>query len=186
MKFTYKNWDENLFQNYMNEFNIIDTQQLKKLSKGMRKKVEIAAALSHNPKLLILDDPTSGLDPVARQEILDIFLKFIEDENHTILFSTHITTDLEQIADHIIFIDNGAKIIDKSKDEILDNYGVLKCDIDYFENIDKEDVIAFKKNKYDYQILVNDRNKIEKKYKECIIEKITLDNLMLLIIKGEK
>lgn len=186
MKFTYKNWDENLFQNYMNEFNIIDTQQLKKLSKGMRKKVEIAAALSHNPKLLILDEPTSGLDPVARQEILDIFLKFIEDENHTILFSTHITTDLEQIADHIIFIDNGAKIIDKSKDEILDNYGVLKCDIDYFENIDKEDVIACKKNKYDYQILVNDRNKIEKKYKECIIEKITLDNLMLLIIKGEK
>ena len=121
----YKNWDEKLFYKYLNEFGINETQKLKTLSKGMRKKIEIATAVSHHPKLLILDEPTSGLDPVVRNEVLDIFQNFIEDEEHTIIFSTHITSDLEHIADKIIFIDNGKIHLDKRGDEILDNYGIL-------------------------------------------------------------
>ncbi len=184
MKNIYKNWDENLFNKYLNDFKIANNKKIKTLSKGMRKKLEIATALAHHPKLLILDEPTSGLDPVIRDDILEIFMNFINDEEHTILLSTHITSDLEQIADKIIFIDKGKIILNESKDELLDNYGILKCDIDSFDKISKEDIVSYKKNKYNYEILINDKNKIKKKYKDYVVDNITLDELMILIIKG--
>ncbi len=186
MKHVYKHWDEEQYFNYLQEFDINKNKQIKALSKGMRKKLEIATALSHHPKLLILDEPTSGLDPIIRSEVLDIFLKFISDEDHTILLSTHITSDLEHIADKIIFIDHGQIILEDSRDEIMDNYGILKCSLEYFNEIDKEDIIAYKKNRYDYTLLVKDLDKIRKKYDQCILDKITLEDLMLLMIKGEK
>ncbi len=113
MKDTYKEWNKELFYKYLNDFKIPNNKKIKDLSKGMRKKLEIGAALSHKPKLLILDEPTSGLDPVVRDDILDIFLDFIKDEEHTILLSTHITSDLEHIADKIIFLDNGKEYTSK-------------------------------------------------------------------------
>ena len=186
MKDVYKNWDEQLFNKYLSEFKLKNNQSIKSMSKGMRKKLEIATALSHHPKLLILDEPTSGLDPVVRNEVLDIFLDFIQDEEHTILLSTHITSDLEHIADKIIFINQGKVVLDQSRDDLLDNYGILKCDVDKFDTISKDDIIAYKKNKYDYEILVNDINKIKKKYKDFIVDKITLEELMVMMIKGEK
>lgn len=186
MKDIYKNWDSQLYFSYLNDFHLPDKKPLKSLSKGMRKKLEIAVALAHKPKLLLLDEPTSGLDPVVRSEVLEIFQKFIEDEEHSILLSTHITSDLEHIADEIIFIDKGKKVLQKSRDEIIDNYGILKCDLDYFSNIDKKDMISYKKTKYAYEILVKDREQAGKKYHGCIIDKITLEDLMLLVIKGEK
>lgn len=186
MKDIYQNWDSELYYSYLKEFDLPSNKPLKEMSKGMRKKLEIATALAHKPKLLILDEPTSGLDPVVRSEVLDIFLKFIEDEEHTILLSTHITSDLEHIADEIIFIDNGKKVLQKSRDEIIDNYAILKCNIDYFDKIDKSDIIAYKKEKYEYDILVDKKEQISKKYKDCVVDKITLDDLMLLIIKGER
>lgn len=186
MKDIYKNWDSKLYFSYLKEFDLPDNKSLKSMSKGMRKKLEIATALAHKPKLLILDEPTSGLDPVIRNEVLDIFQKFIEDEEHGVLLSTHITSDLEHIADEIIFIDKGKKVLQKSRDEIIDNYGILKCDIDYFSNIDKKDIITYKKTKYAYEILVDDKEKTSKKYPSCVIDKITLEDLMVLVIKGEK
>ena len=186
MKDVYKNWDEQLFNKYLSEFKLKNNQSIKSMSKGMKKKLEIATALSHHPKLLILDEPTSGLDPVVRNEVLDIFLDFIQDEEHTILLSTHITSDLEHIADKIIFINQGKVVLDQSRDDLLDNYGILKCDVDKFDTISKDDIIAYKKNKYDCEILVNDINKIKKKYKDFIVDKITLEELMVLMIKGEK
>ena len=186
MKDIYKNWDSKLYFSYLKDFNLPDDKSLKTMSKGMRKKLEIATALAHKPKLLILDEPTSGLDPVVRSEVLDIFQKFIEDEEHSIVLSTHITSDLEHIADEIIFIDNGKKVLQNSRDEIIDNFGVLKCDIDYFSKIDKQDIIAYKKTKYTYEILVNNKEQMSRKYDECVIDKITLEELMVLIIKGEK
>lgn len=182
----YVNWDSELYFSYLKKFNLPENKPLKSMSKGMRKKLEIITAISHKPKLLILDEPTSGLDPIARSEVIEIFQKFIEDEEHSILLSTHITSDLEHIADEIIFIDKGQKILQKSRDEIIDNYGILKCDIDYFTNIDKKDIIAYKKTKYSYEILISNKDKMAKKYKECIIDKITLEDLMVLIVKGEK
>lgn len=186
MKGIYKNWDEKLFYKYLDDFKLTNNKKIKELSKGMRKKLEIATSLAHHPKLLILDEPTSGLDPVVRDDILDIFLKFIKDEEHTILLSTHITSDLEHIADKIVFVDKGQIILNESKDELLDNYGILKCDIDSFNKISKEDIVSYKKNKYNYEILISDKDKMKKKYKDYIIDKITLDELMILIIKGEK
>lgn len=186
MKDVYKNWDSNLFYKYLNKFNIKDIQIIKTMSKGMRKKLEIATALAHKPKLLILDEPTSGLDPIVRNEVLDIFLNFIEDEKNTILLSTHITSDLEHIADKIIFISNGKIVLDKSRDDLLDNYGILKCDIKEFNNIDENDIVAYKKNKYNYEILIDNINSCKRKYKNYIIDKITLEDLMLIMIKGGK
>ncbi len=186
MKDVFKNWDSEMFYNYLKNFGILPNKKIKELSKGMRKKLEIATALSHKPKLLILDEPTSGLDPVVRSEVLDIFLDFIKDESHTILLSTHITSDLERIADMIVFIDNGRIVMNKVRDELIDNYGILKCDLKDLNKINKEDIVRYKKNKYDVEILVSDKNKISKKYKDYIIDKITLEELMVLMIKGEK
>lgn len=186
MKDIYKNWDEELFYKYLDNFKLPSDKKIKDLSKGMRKKLEIATSLAHHPKLLILDESTSGLDPVVRDDILDIFLNFIKDEDHTILLSTHITSDLEHIADEIIFIDNGKVILNDTLDDLLNNYGVLKSDIDSFNKISMEDIISYKKNKYNYEVLISDRNKIKKKYREFVVDKITLDELMVLILKGEK
>jgi len=186
MKEIYDNWDTELFYKYLKDFKIKDNQILKTMSKGMRKKVEIATSLSHHPKLLILDEATSGLDPIVRNEVLDIFLDFIQDEDHTVILSTHITSDLEHIADYIIFINNGEIVLEKERNEILDNYGILKCDIDAFDSIDKKDIVRYKKNKYNYEILVDDKTSCKKKYKNYVIDNITLEDLMLLIIKGGK
>ena len=186
MKCIYENWDTELFYKYLKEFKIKDNQILRTMSKGMRKKVEIATSLSHHPKLLILDEATGGLDPIARNEVLDMFLDFIQDEEHTVILSTHITSDLEHIADYIIFINNGEIVLEKERNEIIDNYGILKCDIDAFDSIDKKDIVRYKKNKYNYEILVDDKASCKKKYKNYVIDNITLEELMLLIIKGGK
>ena len=186
MSGVYQNWDANLFQDYLKQFSLPKDKKIKELSKGMLKKLEIATSLAHKPKLLILDEPTSGLDPVVRSEVLDIFLNFIQEEDHTIILSTHITSDLEQIADEIIFINDGQIILNEKRDDIFDNYGILKCAIDEFDNINKEDIITYKKNKYNYEILVSNRDKIKKKYKNYVIDKITLEELMVLMLKGEK
>ena len=186
MKNVYQNWDEKLFQDYLRKFNLTNNVIIKSLSKGMKKKLEIITALAHHPKLLILDEPTSGLDPIVRKEILDIFLDFIENGENSILFSSHITSDIESIADYIIFIDNGKLVFDKEKDDILDNYGIVKCNDSDFKKISKEDIISYRKNKYNYEVLVNDRKKVKKNNADIVIDKATLEDIMLLIVKGEK
>ncbi len=186
LKSIYKNWDTQVFQDYIKRFNLDYKKTIKNMSKGMKKKLEIACALSHHPKLLILDEPTSGLDPVVRSEVLDLFQEFMESDSHTILISSHITSDLERIADQIILIDKGKIQLNEDKDEIINRYGILKCSLEEFDKINSEDIINYKKTKYSYEILIKDKNKIEKKYKDYIIDKISLDELLLLITKGEK
>lgn len=185
MNSIYKNWDHELYQSYLEKFKI-PNKPIKTMSKGMRKKLEIATALSHHPKLLILDEPTSGLDPVVRNECLEIFQEFMKDESHAILLSTHITSDLEHIADRIIFLDQGSIVLDQNINDLFDNYGILKCGIEEFSKIDYNDWISYKKNKYSYDCLVDNLEKMKKKYKDFVIDKITLEDLMLLVIKGEK
>lgn len=184
MKDIYKNWDSNLYLKYLTDFNLPKDKQIKTFSKGMRKKLEIATALAHHPKLLILDEPTSGLDPVARNEVIDIFQDFIQNEECSILFSSHITTDLEHIADYITFINNGEIILSKTKDELIDKYGIVKCTESEFKKIDKKDFIKYQKNKYEYELLVENKKEFNKKYNINTIDKITLEDLMVLMIKG--
>lgn len=186
MKDTYKNWDSNLYFKYLADFDLPITKQIKTFSKGMRKKLEIATALSHHPKLLILDEPTSGLDPIARNEVIDIFQDFIQNEECSILLSSHITTDLEHIADYITFINNGEILLTKTCDELLENYGIVKCTESEFKKIDKSDYIKYKKTKYEYEILVENKKEFNKKYGINTIDKITLEDFMLLMIKGVK
>ena len=184
MKNLYKNWDPGLFFSYLDKFSLPRNKAIKTLSKGMRKKLEIATSLAHHPKFLILDEPTSGLDPIVRKEVLDLFLDFIQDEEHTILLSTHITSDLEHIADYILFLDKGHIVLEETRDDIMDNYGILKCGIEEFSSIKKEDVIRFLKNKYGYEILVKNSQVLKKKYPKIILDKITLEELMVLLVKG--
>lgn len=186
MKGIYDKWDTALFYDYLERFGIDPSKKIKELSKGMQKKLEILTALSHHPKLLILDEPTSVLDPVVRNEILDIFQDFILDEECSILLSTHITSDLEHIADYLAFIDNGHMIFFETRDKVLDSYGILKCDQQQFERLEPSDVIRYRKNRYNYEVLVSDRHVIRRTYRDAVIEKITIENLMLLYIKGEE
>lgn len=186
MKDIYSTWDQTLFFDYLKRFQLPKNKMIKEMSKGMRKKLEIVTALSHHPSLLILDEPTSGLDPVVRNEVLDLFLEFIQDEQHTILFSTHITSDLEHISDYIIFLDQGQIVLQEERDILQNDYGILKCGLKEFEQVDPKDYLYYKKGKYQCEMLIKEKDKILKKYKNMVIDPITLEELMILTIKGVK
>ena len=186
MKNIYTNWDEEQYFTYLEKFQLPKDKISKEYSSGMKMKLKLAVALSHHPKLLILDEPTSGLDPVARNEILDIFQEFIQDEEHGIFVSSHITTDLEHIADYIVFVNQGEIILNKTRDELLEKYGIAKCAKEEFEKIDPKDFIRMKKNRYEYEILVEDKVAFQKKYDVAIMDKPSIEEIMLLYIKGEK
>lgn len=184
MKNIYKNWDEKLYFGYLDSFKLPKNKMIKEFSSGMKMKLKIATAISHHPKLLILDEPTSGLDPVARNEILDIFQEFIQEEENSILVSSHITSDLEHIADYITFIHDGNIVFTKTKDDLLENYGIVKCTEEQFKQIDKQDFIKFKKNKYGYDILVENKLEFKRKYDIEIVDRATIEDIMLLYSKG--
>ena len=186
MKKIYKNWDEKLYFKYIEDFKLPKDKISKEYSSGMKMKLKIATAISHNPKLLILDEPTAGLDPIARNEILDIFQDFIQDEEHSILVSSHITSDLEHIADYITFINNGEIVLTKTRDELLENYGIVKCSKEEFERIDKKDYIKCRKNRYEYDILVENKEDFKIKYDIQIIDKPSIEDIMVIYVKGEK
>ena len=185
MKNIYKNWDEKLYFKYLKEFKLPEKNKIKDFSSGMKTKVKIIVALSHHPRLLILDEPTSGLDPVSRNEVLDIFQEFMEDEENGILVSSHITSDLERVADYIIFINEGKIVFVKDKNEILNNFGIAKCSEKEFEMIDKSDFVKFKKNRSGYDVLIENKTEFNKKYNIEVVDKANIDDIMYIYIKGE-
>ena len=186
MKQIYQNWDESLYFQYVENFKLPKNKMVKDFSSGMKMKLKIAVALSHHPKFLVLDEPTSGLDPVARNEILDIFQDFIQDEEHSILVSSHITSDLEHIADYITFISQGEIVLTKTRDELLENYGIVKCSEETFRKIETKDFVKYKKNRYEYDVLVENKMEFQKKYRDVIVDKPSIEEIMLIYIKGEK
>lgn len=181
----YKQWDDRLYRGYLNRFLLPADKEIKTFSKGMKMKLCIAVALSHKPKLLVLDEATSGLDPVMRDDILDIFLEFVQDEGHSIMISSHITTDLEKVADNITFIYHGKVLFCKAKDELLYQYGIVRCGAAVFDEIDKSEILAYRKEDYQWNVLVADKQKARRRYKNTVVDDATIDDILLLYVKGE-
>ncbi len=185
-KLTYQNWDENLYQEYLQKFKLPEKSKIKDFSKGMKMKLSIAAALSHHAKLLILDEPTAGLDPIARDELLDIFLDFMQDETHSILISSHITSDLEKIADYITFIHEGKILFTKSKDELVYEYRIARCGEADFQELKSQKGAVWRKMDYQYDVLLPDGKNLEHRYPDCQFDRASIDEIMLLYVKGER
>lgn len=182
----YKNWDAPLFSGYLERFSLPEKKKIKKLSTGMRVKLEFAAALSHHPQLLILDEATSGLDPVFRDEILDILREFTEDETHAVLMSSHITSDLDKIADYIAYLHEGKIQFIKTYDEIRNDYGIITCGRELFDSLSRDDIAAYRKEPYSYRVLVKNRAKLRQVFHDIPMENASVEDIMLFYVKGEK
>ena len=183
----YSNWDNELFNQLLTKFNIDKNKKISQLSKGMKMKTGLALALSHHPELLILDEPTSGLDPIVRDELLDILLEFIQDERRGVFFSSHITSDIQKIADFVTFIDNGKIILSEEKDIILDNWKLIKGDIDRVYDY-KDDLIGLQVTRTNFKAIVKDIEAFKARYdtSSLIIDDASLDDILLhLVRKGE-
>ena len=185
MKNIYRSWNEQIYFRLLKQFSIPLDKQVKQFSKGMKMKLAISAAFSHQSNLLILDEATSGLDPVMRDDILDMLLEFVQEEERSILVSSHITSDLEKIADYIVFIHKGKVVFSKPKDALMEQYGMIKCGTAQFEVLDKADITAYRKMDYEWQVLITNREKMERKYPKAMIVPATIDEIMLLYIKGK-
>ena len=186
MEGIYTKWDNALFQKYLEDFHLPVKQKIKNYSRGMTMKLAIAVALSHHPQLLILDEATSGLDPIMRDEMLDVFLEFVQEESHSILLSSHITSDLEKVADYITFIHNGKLIMTASKNDLVYNYAVMRCKESQFLALDPGDIIAYRKRDFQIDVLVNNGKEAQRKYKGSVVDHVSVDEIMLLLVKGER
>jgi len=182
----YKTWDEKAYQKYIKKFELPPNKKIKELSKGMKMKFSLMIALSHNADLLIMDEPTSGLDPLIRSELLEILSEIIQDENKAIFFSTHITSDLDKIADYVALIHNGELLFSKAKDELLNNYGLVKGGKEILNGNAKEYFIGIKQNQFGFEALTKDKNQVKRKFGDkVLVEKPTLEDIMLYCTRRE-
>lgn len=185
LKRLYRNWDSSLYFQYLEQFEIPRNKLLRQLSKGMKTKVRLAAAISHRPRLLVLDEPASGLDPVARSQLDEIFLQFIQDEQNSIFFSTHITADLEKMADYITFLHQGRLIFSKEKDRLLEEYGLAKGEPELLDALG-DLVISRRDGQYSAQALVRDRQQAAAICPGLVIDRPSLDDIMVFFSRGEQ
>lgn len=182
MKKIYKTWNESVFKQYYTRFRLKEKQPVKEYSRGMKMKLSIACSLSHDSQILILDEATSGLDPIVRDEILDVFLEFIQDERHSIFISSHIISDLEKICDYIAFLHKGKIIFNDSKDLLLEKYGVLKCSEDELKTVDSSAIIGCRKGSFGVEALVQK----EKVAENLLVDSATIEDIMLYYIREGK
>ena len=178
----YKTWDSEKFFAYITRFELPLKKKLSGFSRGMEMRLSIAAALSHNPSLLVLDEPTGGLDPVMRSEILDIFLEFMQDETHSILISTHITSDLEHIADYICFINKGKIVFTEERNEMLEKYRIMKCTEEDLQQVDKKDIIGMRKGRFCSEVLTLNADK----YPGMVADAPTIEEIMVYYVKEQQ
>ena len=181
MKKIYSNWDSAKFCSMCRKWNLDDKTQIAKYSKGMKMKLSIATAMCHGAKLLVMDEATSGLDLVVRNEILDMLLDFVQDEENSVLISSHIISDLEKVCDYITFIKDGQIVFSTEKDKLVETYGVLHCSNTDFANVDKSAVVAYNQNSFATDALVY-KNKISGDY---IIDDADIEDIMLYYTKEE-
>lgn len=182
----YPEWDNAVYSAYLDRFKLPPKKKIGQYSKGMKMKLQIACALSHNAELLVMDEATTGLDPVVRDEILHIFMEYLQNGERSILMSSHITGDLEKIADSVTFIDKGKILLTGYKDVILETHGILKCSKDKIGNIDKANMISVRLNEFGAEVMLSDRENARRKYSGAVIDPASLDDIMLYYVhKGE-
>ncbi|MCI8478510.1 MAG: ABC transporter ATP-binding protein [Oscillospiraceae bacterium] len=182
---SYKHWDADLFARYLKQFDLPGGKEIKTYSKGMKTKLSIAAALSHHPRLLLLDEATSGLDPVVRDEILDEFLTFIQDEDHAILISSHITSDLEKAADYITYLHRGRVALQGGKDELLESYGRLVCTKAQLDGVDRGFVVGTRSSQFQCEALIQKRCDFQRIYPGLTVDPVTLEEIMVFTVRGD-
>lgn len=191
LKNMYPDFDEDMFLNKCNNFNIPLNKMIKDLSTGTKAKLKVIVAISHNAEILILDEPTAGLDVITRNEVLDIIRTYMEDEMRTVIISSHISSDLENLCDDIYMINDGKIILHEDMYKLLDLYGVIKANEEQYENLKsdtnyKNIILCCEKEKYGYKCITNDRQYIVDSYPEIVIEKGNIDELIMVLVKGEK
>jgi ABC-2 type transport system ATP-binding protein len=183
----YENWKEEQFQKYMQKFDLNPAQKIDKLSKGMKIKFSLAMALSHEAELIIMDEPTSGLDPIFRSEFLDILYDLMQDERKSILFSTHITSDLERIADYITFLHNGEIVFSSQKDDLQDKYALIKGPADLLHSTMESEFIGLRKSSVGFEGLIERQSKIKQILRDKItVEKPSLDDMMIYLAQTRR
>ena len=182
----YKEWSSDTFKGYLDRLALPSRKKISTFSKGMKMKLQIAVALSHNAKILIMDEATTGLDPVVRNECLDMFLEYLQDENHSILMSSHITTDLEKVADSVTFINKGKLLLTGYKDDVLEKHGVIKCKKSDYKEISPEDIISARINDFGAEVMVSDKAMCKKKYSGLTLDNTTLEEIMLYYVNADK
>ena len=179
----YDTWDAPLYRDYCERFGLPGRQPLKEFSRGMRMKLSLATALAHHPRLLILDEATSGLDPVVRGEMLDLFLEFIQDEERGVLMSSHITGDLEKVADEVAYLHRESEghsrvIFQRNKDELMGQYGLLRCSRAAAERLPGEMVIHLRQNTFGCEVLVSDRDAARRLLPDAVCDPASIDDIM--------
>ena len=178
----YSKWDNEKFYELKNEFKLTNEKCIKNYSRGMKMKLGAAIALSHNAELLILDEATSGLDPIIRDEILDILLDFMQDENHTILISSHILSDLEKVSDYIAFINDGKLLFFEGKDELKEKYAICSISNEEAEKIDSSAIVGRRVHNFGQDLLV----KRDEVHEDFELQKPSIEDIMIYFVKGDK
>lgn len=186
LKEIYKEWDSDIFKAYLDRLALPERKKIGDFSKGMKMKLQIATALSHNAKLLIMDEATTGLDPVVRNECLDIFQEYLQDENHSILMSSHITSDLEKVADSVTFIHKGKLLLTGYKDDVLETHGVIKCKKSEYKDIEPCDIISARLTDFGAEVMIKNKIVCRDKYAGMVLDNTTLEEIMLYYVNAEK
>ena len=179
-------WDSALFHGYCRRFDLEEGKPVKDFSRGMRMKMSLATALAHRPKLLVMDEATSGLDPVVRGEMLDLFLEFIQDEGHGVLMSSHITADLERIADQIAYIHKGRLLFQQDKDLLLEDMAILRCSASEIDSLPKNLVVARRGGAYGSAALVRHPQNVRRLLPSAVLDRADIDEIMQFISGGDK
>lgn len=183
----YPGWDDAVFRNYLDHFELPAHKKVKDLSRGMKMKLSLAVALSHNADLIIMDEPTSGLDPVSRNELLEILTEVIQDEQKGVFFSTHITTDLDKIADYITFIHRGKIVFSEARDSLMERYAVIKGDRELLDPDVRREFIGIRENRFGFEALTGDAERARQVFgNSVLIERASLEEIMLYTIRGDR